>query len=207
MSLSQTKSYIGRGRRVWCRPHSRTLLSSRSGVTNGGMSDNASPPPIWLQTSSSPWPTIVENDDLALGRLHFDLGSPLLSFASGRSLALPSETPVSQYVLEATFISVEKEAVIRIASNDVIAFRVLDENGLVDLWSASRTKQRSGRATFRATGHKWTDESFLVFDSGERPRFSYFVATSDLCLELVCLNEPVVEVVGPAAVTHTTRVR
>lgn len=174
------------------------------------MSDNAASPSIDLAANIefAAWPTIVENDDLALGRLHFDLGSPLLTFASGKSLALPSERPVSQYVLEATFISVEKEAVIRVASNDVIAFRVLDENGLVDLWSASRTRQRSGCATFRATGHKWTDESFLVFlDSGERPRFSYFVATSDLCLELVCLNEPVVEVVGPAAVTYRGNVR
>lgn len=149
------------------------------------------------------WPTVIENDELALGSLHFDLGSPLLTFANGKSLALPSGRPVSRYMLEATFISIEKEAVVRVASNDAIAFRVLDENGLTDLWTASRTKQRSGRATFRATGHKWTDESFLVFlDSGERPRFSYFVATSDLCVELVCLNEPVVEVIGPAVVTH-----
>jgi hypothetical protein len=171
------------------------------------MSDNVASPPIDLATNITfaAWPTIVENDDLALGRLHLDLGSPLLTFASGKSLGLPHGGSISRYVLEATFISVEKEAVIRVASNDVVAFRVLDENGLVDLWSASQAMQRSGRATFRATGHKWTDESFLVFlDGGERPRFSYFVATKDLCLELVCVDEPVVEVVGPAAVAKTS---
>lgn len=147
------------------------------------------------------WPTVIENDDLVLGRLNFDLGSPLVSFPSGKSLSLSFDSSPALHVLEATFISIEKEMVVRVASNDVIAFRVLDENGLVALWEASHAISRPGRATFRATGHKWTEESFLVFlGESQQPRFSYFVATNDLCLELVCFSEPLVEVLGPAVV-------
>ena len=167
------------------------------------MNDEATSTPIDLPASIefAAWPTVVENDDLALGRLNFDVGSPLISFPSGKSLALTSKGRTQQYVLEATFISVEKEQVIRFASNEVIAFRVLDENGLLDLWHASETAPRPGRTTFRATGHKWTGESFLVFlEEGEKPRFSYFIATNDLCLELVCYSDPLVEVLGPAVV-------
>lgn len=171
------------------------------------MNDEATSTPINLAGSIefAAWPTVVENDDLALGRLNFDVGSPLISFPSGKNLALTSNGSTQRHVLEATFISVEKEMEIRFSSNDVIAFRVLDESGLVDLWHASQTGPRPGRTTFRATGHKWTDESFLVFlGDGEKPRFSYFVATNDLCLELVCYSEPLVEVLGPALVKSSS---
>ncbi|WP_342249554.1 hypothetical protein [Sphingomonas sp. OTU376] len=88
----------------------------------------------------------------------------------------------------------------------MIAFRVLDENGLLDLWHASASTPRPGQTTFRATGHPWSQESFLAFlGAGDCPRFSYFIATSDLCLELVCSADPAVEIVGPALVAPPGR--
>ncbi len=148
----------------------------------------------------APWPTIVENDDLCLGRLSFDLGAPLVTLnQEGISYSPPQSAAPPCQELQATFFSIEKRAVIRFKWNDVIAFRVLDENGLLQIWEASAAAPRPAQSTFRARGHAWADESFLVFFSGgEKARYSYFVATDDWCLEVVSHSEPEVADMGPA---------
>ncbi|MES2043617.1 MAG: hypothetical protein V4475_07055 [Pseudomonadota bacterium] len=149
------------------------------------------------------WTTEVENDDLILGRVSFDLGSLLTSLADGTSLGLPPADPPQLKPLEATFVSVEKRAIYRFAFSGVIAFRVLDENGLTAFAQASSKTPPPANTTFRARGHKWADESVLVFlaDEGDAPRYSYFVMTSDTCLEVVCYDEPSVTDLGPAVVS------
>ena len=153
----------------------------------------------------APWSTIVENDDLHLGKVSFDVGSPIVTYCqSGLSYALPPAGPPQHRELEATFVSIDKGTVIRFGFKDVIAFRVLDENGLLELWQASAATPRPAQTTFRARGHAWADESFLVFlDEGLKARYSYFVATGDLCLEVVCYSEPDVAELGPAVITRT----
>ncbi|WP_155912071.1 hypothetical protein [Methylobacterium sp. 77] len=152
----------------------------------------------------SPWPTDVESDDLWLGRLSFDVGTPLVIFAKDNiSYSLPSTNPNHDHSLEADFVSTDKKAVIRFAFQGVIAFRMLDENGLLELWEASNSDPRSAKTTFRARGHKWSDESFLVFMAGgSEQRSSYFIATEAHCLEVVCDAEPSVTNIGPALVSH-----
>jgi hypothetical protein len=153
----------------------------------------------------APWSTIVENDDLHLGRVSFEIGSPLITFnQEGVSYGLPPAGTPQPYELEATFVSIEKSAVIRFSFNDVIAFRVLDENGLLEVWGASAATPRPAHTTFRARGHAWANESVLVFwDGGNRARYSYFVATMDWCLEVVSYSEPEVAEIGPAIVTKS----
>ena len=151
------------------------------------------------------WPTPVENDDLHLGRLSFDLGSPLVTYIQeGLSYALPPAGWRQDRELEATFISKDKKAVVRFCFDQVIAFRALDENGLLELWDVSSKIPRSARTTFRARGHAWANESFLVFLGEElKSRFSYFIATDDWCLEVVCVSEPEVSITGPAVINKT----
>ena len=147
--------------------------------------------------------TEVENDRLFLGKVSFEEAPPLVTLAhEGLALSLP-ESRSQDHLLEATFVSANKKAVIRFGFDGVIAFRVLDEDGLNELWHASAATPRPAHTTFRARGHKWADESVLVFlDVGYEARFSYFVATANLCLEVVCYDEPTVLNVGPAVVTE-----
>lgn len=150
----------------------------------------------------SDWKTVVENDVLYLGRLSFEDPSPLVTlFQEGLTLSLRNPDSERTHALEATFISLTRRSEIRFRFNGVVAFRVLDENGLLELWEASVANPRPAQATFRARGHQWTAESMLVFlDVGDEPRFSYFVATDDRCLEVVCREEPDVREIGPAIV-------
>jgi len=148
------------------------------------------------------WQTIVANDDLYLGSLTFQDRSPFVTLIQeGVTLSLRRFEDARTHALEATFISVNRKSEIRFAFNSVVAFRLLDENGLLELWEASAANPRPAHTTFRARGHQWCAESMLVFlDVRDEPRYSYFVATSDRCLEVVCQEEPEVMEIGPAIV-------
>lgn len=150
----------------------------------------------------APWSTDVEMDEVWLGKLNFDVGAPLVAFIkTSTSYSLPQAMPDHNHTLEADFVSIEKELVFRFIFDEVIAFRVLDENGLLELWDASSANPRPAKTTFRARGHTWTRESFLVFmGQGSETRFSYFVATMEYCLEVVCDKEPRLLNMGPALV-------
>jgi len=148
------------------------------------------------------WHTEVESDELWLARVAYEEAGPLVTLVrEGLGFSLP-ETCRQDHRLEATFISIERQAVIRFGFDAVVAYRVLDENGLTELWEASSSTPRPTGTTFRARGHRWAAESPLVFlDGGDMPRFSYFVVTAFLCLEVVCYDPPSVATLGPALVT------
>ncbi|MCK2056714.1 hypothetical protein [Methylobacterium sp. 37f] len=150
-----------------------------------------------------PWPTDVDMDELWFGKLNFDVGAPLVTLIeASTSYSLPLSSPDHNHRLEADFVSIERGSVFRFTFEEVIAFRVLDENGLLELWDASSASPRPAKTTFRARGHAWTRESFLVFMAqGSETRFSYFVATEEHCLEVVCHKEPKLTDMGPARVT------
>lgn len=141
------------------------------------------------------WHTPVEDDDLILGRVMFDAGAPLATFADGSSLSLPSEPSPRPFPLVATFISTDKRAIVTFGFPAVTAYRVVDENGLVELWEANSRHPRPTGSTFRVRGHQWSKESFLAFvDDDEKGAFSYVVATQNLCLEVVAHMEPEIKI-------------
>ena len=73
--------------------------------------------------------------------------------------------------------------------SDARAFRVLDEGGLIELWGETAAQGgRPGMSTFGVTGHAWSEESFIEFQFGDG--WSYVVATSDDCLEIVAADPP-----------------
>lgn len=123
----------------------------------------------------SAWSTDVENDDLRL-----------------LSLSLSEKR-----VLTAMFFSREKDRRVRFTFVDARAFRVLDEGGLVELWTASKTSSRPAETTFRVRGHSWQAESPLAWVHGsDDTGFSYFVATDWDCLEVVVAEQPTVELLN-----------
>jgi hypothetical protein len=104
---------------------------------------------------------------------------------------------------EATFLSGEKRAVGRISFEQVAAFRVLDEVGVLQLWRASSTMPRPRRTTFKVRGHAWQEGSKLVwFHVSDGNCFSCLAATDDQVWEIVATSEPLVEV-RPANVLRT----
>ena len=81
-----------------------------------------------------------------------------------------------------------------------LAFRALDEGGLPEFWG--ETKARGGRpglTTFRVRNHAWSHESFASFFHDNAEGWSYVIATSDLCVEVVAWNPPEITRETPAS--------
>lgn len=117
---------------------------------------------------------------------------------------LPWQTPFENSRIELTGVEYTQDATLtfrvyvretrstyRISFEQVSAFRVLDEHGLLEIWD--KTKEMGGRpgsATFRVRNHLWTKESPLSFLASEG--WSYLTATDDDCIEVVSGTEPTI---------------
>ena len=138
----------------------------------------------------APWDTPVANDDLTLVSLKYGLSPSRVEYRDFAP-AMTDEEP-RPHELEAVFLSREKLAAVVFGFNDVWAFRVLDEAGLVELWSASAQIPRPSNSTFMVRGHAWQKESELLWFHGES-QYSFMVATDFHCLEVVTSTQPSIE--------------
>ena len=160
----------------------------------------ATPPSIVF----APWSTPIENDELSLVSLSY--GGALTEVdcvREGFSLEVPASRSVCVGDLEAVFLSVEKKSVIIFRFERPMAFRVLDEHGLVDIWAASRETPRPAKTTFLVKGHKWQQESELSWFMGGI-EFSLMIATNWNCLEVVGA-EPTIEIRPAVLRMHSNR--
>ena len=109
-------------------------------------------------------------------------------------------------LLEANYSSVDSNLLIRVRAagngalflvrfENVYAFRVLDEHGLLNIWE--KTKQFGGRpaqTTFKARNSLWTMESPVSFLNSDG--WSFILATGWDCVEIVTRSEPTIIVQG-----------
>ena len=79
---------------------------------------------------------------------------------------------------------------------EVAAFRVLDEGGLLDMWVSRSSPSQSADSTFRVRNHPWTEESFSSFVSGTDDGWSFVIATHDDCVEILARNPPKITLEG-----------
>ena len=116
------------------------------------------------------WETPVANSDLKLKFVRFD---------------------AEKQILKAVFKEYDTQQRIAFTFADCWTFRVLDERGLTELWSASSKTPRPAQTTFMVRGHTWQLESPLEWLwNCDEPYFSYMVATSDDCLEVIAPAPP-----------------
>jgi hypothetical protein len=81
----------------------------------------------------------------------------------------------------------------RVSFQDASAFRVLDEGGLSEFWyQTKKLGGRPGQTTFRVRNHEWFTESLLPWIHGTEEGWSYVIATSDDCIEVVAAAPPVI---------------
>ena len=85
----------------------------------------------------------------------------------------------------------DSKSTYKVIFENVSAFRVLDEHGLLELWTM--TKRLSGRpaqTTFRVRNNSWCKESPLTFQITDG--WSFVVATDSDCIEIVAAKEPAI---------------
>lgn len=144
------------------------------------------------QIEFAEWRTPIENDELQLlDVVYKDGGAAMEFFQRDFGVDIPPSRTMDMDLV-ARFFSADQKAIFRVSCSP-IAHRVLDEHGLVELWSA--TAEQGGRpamATFRVRNHGWTQESHLSFFHGAQDGYSYMIATGWDCLELVSAQPPLV---------------
>jgi hypothetical protein len=139
------------------------------------------------------WETPIENDELHLIDLSYGGGDWSTELVAERLfLEIPASERVPLTGLNATFLSVPQRALFRVSSAESYTFRVLDEHGLTELWSARNLQGKEAKATFRVRNHGWNRESELSFAMQDAD-FSFVVSTSWACLEIVSRTSPSVE--------------
>ncbi|WP_298397338.1 hypothetical protein [Sphingobium sp.] len=144
------------------------------------------------------WETVVERDELTLTGLTY-VCADTVTYPEAE-LAVSDLKYDPSYALQARFLSRQKQAIVNVTARNVRAFRVLDEGGLVDIWTAARQEGGISHSTFRVRGHGWQTESELEWLMEDAPGgYSYLIATPWQCLELVCRNPPEIEI-APAII-------
>lgn len=146
----------------------------------------------------APWPTEVQNDNLAFVGIRYGGYAQVNHRDDEQGIELTLDYARQDCCLEATFISREKKTGVVFSFDGVSAFRVLDEHGLTELWVASAREARPASTTFKVKGHGWQRESELSWIMGGC-EFSYMIATSCDCLEVITDREPTISYV-PAVV-------
>ena len=89
------------------------------------------------------------------------------------------------------------ESVHLVSYTDVIAHRVLDEHGLMELWRAASESPPPATTTFKVRGHSWMRERPNSFHLGGD--WSFMIAIKGDCLEVVCKTAPTVRAVPHSA--------
>jgi len=86
---------------------------------------------------------------------------------------------------------VDSEEVYQIQFSNVGGFRILDEHGLQEVFSAREKKTHWPTfPTFRLRHHGWTKESPASFHMGTNDGWSYMVMTGWDCVEVLTIDEP-----------------
>ena len=145
------------------------------------------------------WPTPFENGSLWLVDLSWGTKEWTLEKSNGVKYLIKGDEKHENHELVARVFHEESQTIYELLFESVNGFRCLDEHGLTEVWSEQRPKFN----TFKIRGHGWHKESPLTFFIGNDDEWSHLIVTSDECLEVVCLESPIVKVIGKAEVFAT----
>ncbi|ABV38301.1 hypothetical protein Ssed_3697 [Shewanella sediminis HAW-EB3] len=131
------------------------------------------------------WDTPFNEGELFLVNATWGGDEWSVSYPDGKTYRLPMPTG-SKEILTLTLFHLETEAIYELRFQSASAFRVLDEGGLLDIWSEKQTNHNC----FKVKGHGWSEGSPVSFAMGSDDGFSYCISTDDDCVEVVCDQPP-----------------
>ena len=114
-----------------------------------------------------------------------------VEYHEGPAYELSGSKKHSDYALIVSIFHLETEAVYDVMFKVVSGFRLLDEGGLLELWTPE--KRFPNCALIK--GHLWSKESPITFLSGYEDEWSHFIATEDECVEVVAHEHPQIKFV------------
>lgn len=149
---------------------------------------------IMTKVEFESWATPFPDGDLAIVEVRTGGGQVKISDPATGEVELPSVGGPGDTKLLVRIFDWKSSSIYRLLFSSVAAFRMLDENSLLELWAATDERTgRPGKSTFRVRGHGWSHESELAFVQGSSDGWSYVIATDGDCVEVICPGPPVIE--------------
>ncbi|WP_192890952.1 hypothetical protein [Vibrio bathopelagicus] len=132
-----------------------------------------------------PWDTPFNEGTLSIISVVWGGDEWRVSYSSGKSyhFQMPAR---ARALLTVTLFHLESESVFELKFLSASAFRLLDEGGLLHIWS----ERQINHNCFKVKGHPWSIESPVTFAMGSDNGYSFFITTDDDCVEVVCRYPP-----------------
>ncbi|WP_425410744.1 hypothetical protein [Hyphococcus sp.] len=132
------------------------------------------------------WQTPFENDDVLIIGVQYFGELSAIYVQEGVEYELEDANDWDGRSLEIKLFCKTDESIYGVYFSSVMAFRVLDEHGLTELWDAG--KKRPAKTTFEVRGHGWSKESPITFMNNDG--WSCVIATDWDCVEIVPNSDP-----------------
>ncbi|SDD83039.1 hypothetical protein SAMN04488071_1410 [Kordiimonas lacus] len=142
------------------------------------------------------WETPFEFSDTVIFDVQYGNGGFYLYLAEGQKLWDLAPSNEKNYdSLTIRLFCPDDQTVYRIEFDQIGAHRVLDEGGLLQLWSSDerrkiRNKSDKPPMTFRVRGHGWSEESPVSFIHSTTDGWSFVISSSITCVEVLSFNPP-----------------
>ena len=134
------------------------------------------------------WATPFSEGEIHIVDLHWGARDWWIEYADGKRYETKAPFESENEALLVSIFHRESETVYLVTFEYPIAFRLLDEHGLVEVWAEKQTPANC----LKVKGHGWSKESAISFAMGE-DGWSHIIATGDECVEVVCSASPKVE--------------
>ena len=152
-----------------------------------------------------PWETPFADRRLAIVDVVYGNGGvEIVDHRRDRRLRVPPSREVAESELRIRALALDDGSLYSVRFARVTAFRLLDEGGLLELWTATEALGgRPARTTFRARGHSWSRESPIPFEHAGG--WSYVLATDNECVEVLSDVAPAIALEQRVEPTPGTR--
>ena len=148
----------------------------------------------------SEWQTPFQDGNLSIVSL--DWGYKKFSLGRPKGYEYETKGHDEDYELSVVVFHLETEHIYAIKFPSADTFRILDEGGLLSIWSAKDWREKA-KNTVKIRGHEWSKESPLSFFHNSNDGWSFLIATSMECVEIVTTSEPDISLVEKIELKET----
>jgi len=133
-----------------------------------------------------PWDTPINQGELSVLAVNYGRDDWGLSCEQGSYVhQMPHQS--SSHTLTITVFHLLTESIYELRFEHVGAYRVLDEHGLLDMWS--HKTDVTGNC-FKVRNHAWAEESPVSFMTNTIDGWSYMISTDWDCVEVLTEADP-----------------
>jgi hypothetical protein len=134
------------------------------------------------------WKTPFQFGEIMILETRYGNGGGYIDFTKVEiRYEIPPAEDVDYFNLSIKLFHRETEAVYHVTFPEIAGYRVLDENGLTQLWVQGRAESYGN--TCRVRGHMWSEESYLSF-LGTADGMSWLICSDAECVEVLSHDEP-----------------